>query len=83
MLHQESVLPTTSRNEVARFPLLGSWTIVVHPTRKAVVDRGFPASQWDSLLDAHDERRTAPIDLRLVSAFLESRYEDIFLPLWW
>jgi len=63
--------------------LLGSSTIVVHPTRKAVVDRGFPASQWDSLLDAHDERRTAPIDLRLVSAFLDSRYEDIFLPLWW
>jgi len=38
-------------------------------------------AEWDSLLDAHDERRTAPIDLRLVSAFLDSRYEDIFLPL--
>jgi len=49
--------------------------------RKAVVDRGFPASHWDSLLDAHDERRTALIDLRLVSSFLDSRrYEDVFLP---
>ena len=47
------------------------------------MDRGFPALQWDSLLDAHDEKRMAPIDLRLVSAFLDSRYEDIFLPLLW
>jgi hypothetical protein len=42
--------------------LLGTWTIVVHPTRaRAVVDRGFPASHGDPLLDAHDERRTAQL----------------------
>src|ERR1051326_3872465 len=61
------------RNEVA----LGVNRLLDHfrspHARKAVMDRGFPASQRDSLLNAHDERRTAPIDLRLASAFLDSR----------
>ena len=64
--------------------LCSEQTNVAHPTLAlAAVDRDFPASHRDSLLDAHDERRTAPPDLRLVSAFLDSLYEDVFLPLWW
>jgi len=59
-------------------------TNVAHPTlAHAAVDRYFPASPRDSLLDAHDERTTTPPDLRLVSAFLDSLSEDVFLPLWW
>src|SRR6266567_9472370 len=62
--------------------LCSEQTNVAHPTlARAAVDRDFPASHRDSLLDAHDERRTAPPDLRLVSAFLDSLYEDVFLPL--
>jgi hypothetical protein len=50
-----------------------------------------PARRWivtfrlhigTRLVDAHDERRTAPPDLRLVSAFLDSLSEDVLLPLW-
>ncbi len=63
--------------------LLGTPRLLDHcrspHARKVVVDRGFPASPWDSPLKAHDERRTAPLYLRRVSAFLGSPYEDILL----
>lgn len=38
---------------------IGSWTTFVPLRTQAVMDRGFPAFQWDLLLDAHGERRMA------------------------
>ena len=51
------------------------------PSRRWIVT--FRLHIGTRLVDAHDERRTAPPDLRLGSAFLDSLYEDAFLPLWW
>src|SRR5262245_61127970 len=51
------------------------------PARRWIVT--FRLHRGTRLVDAHDERRMAPPDLRLVSAFLDSLSEDVFLPLWW
>ena len=51
--------------------------------RKAVMDHGFPALQWDWLLDAYDERRKAQLIFDLSLHFSIADMRASFYRFWW